>query len=707
MRPDAHRRRRAPDPPPFPTVFALLLVLAIVAGVAVGGGFSGRDGATTAARSASEPADDEAADDEAVSDPAFDASGREGAKRLLDADPRSAWALPDALEPAMDRLWDDDRGAYVSPGGRISTRLNAEMLRIHAGAALADHRGAARKDDRVAGLVRFLTGPAFLRDRRGVRFGGSRHNAVHVPGWRQSSASEVNQHPSIDAVAARSLRSAWLARDRVGLPDAERRAIRSTVSAVARSRAFRAPARLLNQINWNADLYAADATVTGDPTLLRRDYREQLAWFAAHAHAPERPGRTPNLSAGDGFFYRPGVVPSAPVDHADTVEYANVVLGALRYAGQADRAGMRPLPERQLRTLRGWASHVVTADWTPSGYLNWETGKGRTRIHLRQYWALALDGVVGALRGGESVTMRPASQGSLLLARGTRLFRQWALEEDTILLDAASFGFRTTFESVRRNRVTATVRFAATLADWAAGCACDGRLPDPEADRAPLRTAFDPELGRLAVNTARYATAVGPPTSVPTGGGLEPAWILDGRARPLLSLGGGGRGSLGLTLTRRGRKQLDTQPGEPGGEDPELRLRPAGEDRYTGVMTSTIGDVRVTHRFTPEGIETRYVVDPKGRDVGVTLRIPSGAGGAVQCLPPEIWSGRGCARGYLVRSGLAGMRVALRGLPVRVTSELERPAYRTMNPRPGLQATVRFVVDRRTVILREVAPLAP
>ena len=35
----------------------------------------------------------------------------------------------------------------------------------------------------------------------------------------------------------------------------------------------------LNQINWNCELYAHNATVTGDNELLVNDYRAQVARF--------------------------------------------------------------------------------------------------------------------------------------------------------------------------------------------------------------------------------------------------------------------------------------------------------------------------------------------------------------------------------------------------------------------------------------------
>jgi hypothetical protein len=667
--------------------------------------------ATTTIESGPAPeADDRGDADEVTTDPRFDAAGRAAERRLRAVASDDAWAVPNAVLEPVDRLWDDRVGAYVSPGGRVSTRLNSELLRIHAAAAQAGYTGPARNDGRLRRIAAYLTGPAYIGSPDGERFGSSRHNAIHIPGWRQSSAPVVNQHPSIDAAVARGLRATWLARTPASLPGTTEEAIRATVGAVASSRAFRAPERLLNQINWNADLYAAAATVTGDAKLLREDYRAQLDWFVAHAHVPVRPGGTPNLSGGNGFTYQPEDDRTATLNRSDTVEYASIVLGSLRYYDEAVRAGMEPLNPEDRATLRAWAEHTLDADWTASGYLNWETGKAGSRLHLRQYWALALDGAVAAARSAADLTGLPPSEGDELLSRADALFRRWAAREGSVLLPATAFGFPSRFASVRNNRTTASVRLAATVAEWAASCGCGGRLPAADPSTAPLHVALDGELRRLAVNGPSYSTAISP-VAVPTGGGLEPGWLLDHQARPLGALGGGGPGTLGLKLSRGGRDVLDTQPGQ--GRSDALALRPVdGEPRtFSGRVVGPKAVVRVTHRFEVDRIVTRYVVDPQ-RPVDVEVRIPSAGGeGTVRCAGNTVLDHAetipGCRRGrdLLVQaSGGASMHVAFEGLPTRADVSLRRARQRSTVPEPGRQATLRFRLDRRTTITRTLRP---
>lgn len=689
------------------------LLAALVAFVAFGGGDGSSPSATTTvAEQAAEDTNDRGGDaDEVPTDPRFDAAGRKAERELSVADDEDAWAVPDAVSRPLDRLWDDERGAYVSPGGRISTRLNAELLRLHAAAAQAGHDGPARRDARVRRIVAYLTGPAYIDSTEGERFGGSRHNSIHVPGWRQSSSRVVNQHPSIDATVARGLRGAWLAREGTELSGKLRDDLRRTVVAVASSKEFRAPNRLLNQINWNADLYAAAATVSGDETLLREDYREQLQWFVDHAHEPTVEGGRPNLSRGNGFFYQPEADPQATLNRSDTVEYASIVLGALRYYDEAVQAGMKPLDEDDRATMTAWATHTIDGGWTPSGYLNWETGKAASRLHLRQYWALALDGVANGTRGSAGLTRRDPADADRLISRGEELFRRWAADAGSVLLPATSFNYPSRFVGVRNNRTTASVRLAATVAEWTASCGCRGRLTPPAAADAPLRIRFDPQFRRLAVNGPRYATAISP-TAIPTGGGLEPAWILDANASSLGALGGGGQGSLGLRIVADGRTLLDTQPGPTRAGALGLRPVTKDPDAYTGRIAFGESVVRVTHRFEPDRIVTTYLVDPR-REVEVRIRLPSaGRGGRVRCgpgvlgLPPR---GRlpGCERGedYVVRSaGGASMHVGLVGLTPGGVLSRSRPAARSTVPRPGSQATVRIRLDERTSITRVMRP---
>ena len=67
------------------------------------------------------------------------------------------WAFADWLAGYFDQLWDGDRGYYRS-GTSVNGRIyhNSAFLTTHAIAALVDHQGDSRQDDRARRLARRL-----------------------------------------------------------------------------------------------------------------------------------------------------------------------------------------------------------------------------------------------------------------------------------------------------------------------------------------------------------------------------------------------------------------------------------------------------------------------------------------------------------------------------------------------------------------------
>ena len=94
---------------------------------------------------------------------------------------------------------------------------------------------------------------------------------------------------------------AWKAR-RAPAPAVDGRRDRDRIRRTARGVLALADLRL-NQVNWYAPMYAADATVTGGPRPLRHDLSAQLRHFV-DGIAP-RAGATGNLGPGLRFHYLP------------------------------------------------------------------------------------------------------------------------------------------------------------------------------------------------------------------------------------------------------------------------------------------------------------------------------------------------------------------------------------------------------------------
>ena len=189
------------------------------------------------------------------------------------------WSYADRIQSRLDARWDEQAGYYRMAGGGVEPMANAMMLLTHSVAAMRGYQGPARNDHRARILaLRLVSRPPFVtRPGTGQR---------HAPGWVSSmNSARDGQHLVFDAEVVDGLVYAYRARRELGLPEATVSAIRSAIHRTARGAFWRYPTMRLNQVNWYALMYAADATVTGDPTLLRRDMALQLRRFFARSAA--------------------------------------------------------------------------------------------------------------------------------------------------------------------------------------------------------------------------------------------------------------------------------------------------------------------------------------------------------------------------------------------------------------------------------------
>ena len=134
--------------------------------------------------------------------------------------------------------------------------------------------------------------------------------------------------------------------------------------------------------------------MTGDATLLRRDYRRQLGRFldgAKRARAAVARFRTWARATASTATRSQR---AGNKQNIESNEYANIVLDVIYYYEQARREGMTPLSASQARTLRAWVKRALPAYWTHSGYLNWDTGLYLYRWHLSRYWAWSCQGLL-------------------------------------------------------------------------------------------------------------------------------------------------------------------------------------------------------------------------------------------------------------------------------------------------------------------------
>jgi hypothetical protein len=456
------------------------------------------------------------------------------------------WAFADRQMTGLNSTWSAARREYVGDEGLAEIRENAGMLLTHAIAAYTGHTGPTRQDARARILVdRLTTAPAWL-------------GVAPAPGLTQSTCWSVDldaprrQHMSLEPKVAEALAWAWRARAALGLSPAAVQRIVSAVVACATSPAWRYPRRLLNQINWNAEMYATAATVSGLPYLLVHDYRRQLGDFAAGITRPMAGYRSANLGTGYEFHYR--------IDHLDrsrsnldTPEYANIVVEALSYYDRALALGMTPLPAVQVRRLRAWALRLLAGSWTHAGYLNWDTSRGLKRWHSGQYWAFAQQGLL-TIATTPRFWSRPEEGrwAKAMFDHGLAFYRRLANDNHSVFAPRLLFGVDTRMkrESLFRVRILAAAARAIGL----------GLGVRPAATPPPL-WAYDPDTGRLAITTPRYSTAIVPDDRGMLGySGIEPARLFGPGQRVASGTGGRPPGAFGIVVSdAKGRRLLSSQ----------------------------------------------------------------------------------------------------------------------------------------------------
>ena len=434
------------------------------------------------------------------------------------------WEFADWLQPAMDRLWNESQNAYTT-----DTRINACALMTHSIAALEGHDGPARRDERARKLAaRLCEAPPFRAPRgRPTRHANPRSETqVHAPGWVSSIARrDSSMHLSVDPKVARALYYAWRAREQLQLPPATVSLMVRCVRSVANSPFFRYPNIRLNQINFAAEIQACAVSMTDDPTLLRRDYRLQLTRFLRGAKRAVRPWRIPNLGPSYNFhrnpFQRAGVG-----QNIESAEYASIVLDVLYYYEQARARGMKPISVAHGRTLRAFVRRSLSAYWTHSGYLNWDTGLYLYRWHLSRYWAWSCQGLLAIASSKNFVRDDERRWAKYMFDRSLSLYERFTERWDDDRREPGSslYGVTTKFSEGKHFELA---RFQALAAE----AILRGMGDDPAVEPPPLY-AFDPSIGRLAITTPTYNTAI---VAVSNGafpyGGIDIARWFDSRQR--------------------------------------------------------------------------------------------------------------------------------------------------------------------------------
>jgi hypothetical protein len=535
----------------------------------------------------------------------------------------------DRVAERLDRTWDADDGRYVMGNRGLDAIYDAALLTVHATAALHGHVGPARNDERARRLAERLTEspPFFAGPAAPVP-----DSMFHTPGWTGNMVGDYGaMDKAIDPKVAEALALTWRARDVLALAPETTARIREAITSVAHGAFFRFPSVRLNQINWGAELYAYAADVTGDAQLLRDDYGRQVRRFLAGVRrawfAPSRDAAT-NLSPSMRFQYKPDQTPRSGTN-LDSSEYANITLHFIAWHQAARAAGMPALGPDDRRLLRAWVRRVLFGYWTHSGMLNWDTGLGLRRWMKGKTWAYAQQGLLAiAASPAFQADPRQRAWAKTMFDRGLRLYER--LDARGPRLDELPHPALMEVEPARQSASDARI-FAARMAANAVRAVTMGlgKMPGEE---PPAFYAFDPDVGRLAVSTPVYSTAIIPVNrgAFPYGG-IELARLLDRDGAPLTGVGGTAPSAPGIQVhDASGRLVLASQVGltrDPrrpplaltrSPEGPVTRADPtpgsvhAGRFRtLTAVGRRRSGDFLLTtrHRFGDRAIEERWRVE--------------------------------------------------------------------------------------------------
>jgi hypothetical protein len=638
------------------------------------------------------------------------------------------WRFVDWLQPEMDKLWIDSEGSYTT-----DSRIAACGLMTHAIAALQGHDGPARRDERARRLAaRLCESPPW---RPTPRSGPTRHtdprseSQRHAPGWTSNIRSAGStQHITVDPKVARALYYAWRAREPLGLSAELVARIVSSVRATAYSPFFRYPNIRLNQINFAAELAASTASMTGDTTLLRRDYRRQLGRFLDGSRRTVRPWKTTNLSPSYSFHRNPFAT-AGNKQNIESNEYASIVMDVIYYYEQARRAGMTPLSASQARTLRAWVKRALPAYWTHSGYLNWDTGLYLYRWHLSRYWAWSCQGLLAIASSQNFVSEDQRQWAKYIFDRSLdlyeRLCERW-LPDDRREPGSSLYGVTTKFSEGPHFELA---RFQALGAE-----AVLRGLGDKPATAPPPMYAFDPQIGRLTVSTPVYNTAI-----VTTSndafpyGGIDLARLFDSRQRVVSHIGGRAPAAMGLVVrdannaivaaSQRSRVTL------PSGNLPlKLTRSPQGavyhgtrypENPYAGTFADYLeaegffdrsrAQFRSRYRFYPDRIQigwriTRSRTDALsaeallpswGNDAAIDVTLKTGAVHHLVDAPGQGQVPMADVDWFYISGEETGYVAVPGAFPEGAVARLLKPSEQSSNPRPGLSLSIRLSATAR------------
>lgn len=611
----------------------------------------------------------------------------------------------DDMMPFVERGWSPQRGYYAGgdPGEAMS---NANLLLVHATTARFRHSGPSRQDERARSIAaRLCLAPPWRAPR------SLRAEQDHDFGWQSTFEGTGYQHVVVDTAVVRGLAAAYHARDELLLPDATIIAIRDRIRRCAYGTFYEFPQLRLNQINWPIEIYAHAAAVLGEPHLLEHDARLQLGRFADHLTATARGDKVPYTGPGYHFHYLPQNRASSPAN-VDNAEYANLVCGTIAFYEQARRAGMQELSNAQLQKMKAWIERVLCGYWTHTGYVNWDSGLGFHRWHQTKKFALCQEALLGI---ASAPRFQPSPQygqwAKHLFDRGLSWYAA-QVQRAGALPPPVSFG-------VHSDNASGDDRLTAARMMGNACRAVIFGLDLLNGVQPPPLYAYDPDIGRLAITTPAYNTAI---VAVNQGafpyGGMEPARLFGSEQAVAANVGGTADACFGIVVRdHRTGRATESQRGRPHGNlaVPPLTLRraprgtsahpaaypqhayagPFEEIEAAGTTTGRTAKIVSRHIFRAGHIESTWHVQPRGGATGphsIRAQFPSWGrsatitavlhDGTSHPLGPTPIALRRIAWFHIAGEG-GGYVVVLRSKSLPGRARLLHPGAQSSAPKPG------------------------
>ena len=550
------------------------------------------------------------------------------------------WAVADEVVRRLDRTWSDDEGVYSGGGRVIDVIYNAAMLVIHAVAASHGYAGPSRNDERARLLTaRLLASPPYFSGRTLPH----PDSMFHTPGWLGDLGTfDSPMDKAIDPKVSEALLAAWRARDVLGLDPAVAERARGAVDAVARGPFFRFPYVRLNQINWNAEMYACAAEMTGNPELLREDYRRHMVRWCRGVRKPLHHDWARNLSDSYRFQYQ--TTWKGSKKNVDSAEYANITIHFLIWYETALRAGMRPLPGEDVALLKAWMARVQFGYWMHNGMLSWDSGLGFKRWMKAKTWGYALQGPL-TIAVSPRFWLRP-EQGAWAKYVFDRGLHQFAVRCEDLpprhLPPPHLYDVGAAYQGTGSRRL-----YVARMGANAVRAIVHG-LGAFESSVPPPFYSFDADIGRLSVSTRRYGTAIlaRGGGALPYGG-IELARLYDDAGVPIGGVGGRPPASFGVVVRRRAtRARVLSSQGRPPsarvrlarsphGAVSRVRRLPRSPDagqfgplEAVGTVSGHGAAITARHHFAADFIESTWTVELKRRGLFAELLFPSWGGSA-------------------------------------------------------------------------------